>query len=377
VAAWTRTHRRAHAYNHRMDPRVLPLLATVLSSSLLAAPPAPSAPQRRADRIGPGVYVIQHRDALPDFPEGNTTVVVGERSVLVVDSGLLPSNARQDIAEIRRWTDRPVQTLVLTHGHTDHTSGTGTYARAWPGLRIVAHRETRTLMARYTPGYPDLWVRRTADLRRQADTGKAEDGTALSTAQLEEIRADVRAREAITEDLRGTADSPLPDVTFEQGSLSFDLGGREAQVRFLGRGNTAGDVVVWLPAERIAVVGDILVSPVPYTCSGFPVDWVRTLDAIAALQPALIVPGHGEVMHDLGYLRMVHDLVASVVEQVDAIFQRIPGGGQSSLEVARKSVKVDAFRDRIPARNQYISDFFGRSVPNCLVRNAYYQLAPR
>ena len=134
---------------------------------------------------------------------------------------------------------------------------------------------------------------------------------------------------------------------------------------------------MYLPAERIAVVGDILVSPVPYTCSGFPVDWVHTLDAVAALQPAIIVPGHGEVMRDLGYLHTVRDLLASVVEQVDAIFQRIPGGGQSSLEQARKSVKVDAFRDRIPPGNQYNRDFFGRNVPNCLVRNAYYQLAPR
>ena len=159
--------------------------------------------------------------------------------------------------------------------------------------------------------------------------------------------------------------------------MSFDLGGREVQVRFLGRGNTAGDLVLSLPAERIAVVGDILVSPMPYTCSGFPVDWVHTLDAVAALDPKILVPGHGEVMRDLGYLRTVRALVASVVEQVDAIFQRIPGGGQSSLENARKSVKVDAFRDRIPASNQYNRDFFGRSVPNCLVRNAYYQLAPR
>ena len=40
-------------------------------------------------------------------------------------------------------------------------------------------------------------------------------------------------------------------------------------------------------------------------------------------------------------------------------------------------MKVDAFRDRIPAGNQYNRDFFGRNVPNCLVRNAYYQLVPR
>jgi len=323
------------------------------------------------------VYVIQHRDALPDFPQGNTTVVVGTRSVLVVDSGYLPSTAREDIEEIRRWTDRPVQTLVLTHGHTDHTSGTGVYARAWPGLRIVAHRETRTLMARYTPGYPELFARRTAELKRTLDSGKDEDGASIKPEQLSAIRDDVRAREAITEDLRSTGENPLPDVTFEQGSLSFDLGERIVQVRFLGRGNTAGDLVVFLPAERIAIVGDILVSPVPYTCSGFPVDWIGTLDAVAALQPAVIVPGHGELMRDLTYLRTFQELLTTVVRQVDSIFQRIPGGGQASLEKARKAVDVSAFRGKFPAGNQYNRDFFGRSVPNCLVRNVYSQLAPR
>ncbi|HZW88003.1 MAG TPA: MBL fold metallo-hydrolase [Myxococcaceae bacterium] len=100
--------------------------------------PGPKSPPRRTDQIAPGVHVIQHQDALPDFPEGNTTVVVGKQSVLVVDTGYLPSTASRDIEEIRRWTDKPVRTLVLTHGHTDHTSGTGVYARAFPGLRVVA-----------------------------------------------------------------------------------------------------------------------------------------------------------------------------------------------------------------------------------------------
>jgi hypothetical protein len=82
-------------------------------------------------------------------------------------------------------------------------------------------------------------------------------------------------------------------------------------------------------------------------------------------------------MRDLTYLHTMRDLLVSVVDQVNAIFQRLPGGGQSSLEHARKSVSVEAFRSRFPAGNQYNRDFLGRTVPNCLVRNAYYQLAPR
>ncbi len=349
--------------------------------ALLLTGPAPGTdegpPQRRVDDLAPGIHVIRHADALPDFPEANVTVIVGDRAALVVDSGFLPSTARKDIEDIRRWTNKPVRTLVLTHGHTNHTSGNGVYARAYPGLAIVAHRETRNLMARYTPGFAELFARRTAELKQQVASGKADDGTPLTTVQMAAVRDDVRAREAIDPDLRGMGDNPLPDLTFEQGSMAFDLGGREVQVKFLGRGNTAGDVVVWLPAERLAIVGDILVAPVPFTCSGFPVDWIGTLDAVAGLHPQAIVPGHGPVMRDLTYLHTVRELLVSVVDQVNAIFQRLPGGGQSSLEHARKSVSVEAFRSRFPAGNQYNRDFLGRTVPNCLVRNTYYQLAPR
>ena len=230
---------------------------------------------------------------------------------------------------------------MLTHGHTDHTSGNGVYARAYPGLAIVAHRETRNLMARYTPGFAELFARRTAELKQQVASGKADDGTPLTTVQMAAVRDDVRAREAIDPDLRGMGDNPLPDLTFEQGSMAFDLGGREVQVKFLGRGNTAGDVVVWLPAERLAIVGDILVAPVPFTCSGFPVDWIGTLDAVAGLHPQAIVPGHGPVMRDLTYLHTVRELLVSVVDQVNAIFQRLPGEDR-----ARSSTRARASASR-------------------------------
>ena len=334
-------------------------------------------PQRKITRLADGVYEIQHPDALPDFPEGNTTVIIGDRSVFVVDSGYLPSSTRRDITQIREWTNKPVRYLMITHGHTDHDSGNGTYAREFPGLTIIAHRETRNLMSRYTPGYPELFGARTAQLKKYLQTGSDDNGKPLTAENKEQITREVSAREIAGEDFKSMGDNPLPDLTFDQSSLSFDLGSREVQVKFLGRGNTAGDIVAFLPKEKIAIVGDILVHPLPYTCSGFPVDWATTLDNVAALRPDVIVPGHGEVMHDLTYLSTVRELLKSVISQVNAIFQQIPGGGQSSLERAQKAVDVSMFRDKFPRGDQYNPDFFGRSVPNCLVRNTYFQLAPR
>ncbi len=197
------------------------LLAVLVSAPVLGASPA-----HQVEQLAPGVYVIEHPDALPDFPEGNTTVVIGDRSVLVVDSGYLPSTARRDIEQIRRWTDWPVRTLVLTHGHTDHTSGNVVYAAPTRGFASSRTVRCGTSWRGTPPGYPELFTQRTAELKRQLETNRAEDGTALTAAQVNAVRDDVRAREAITADLRTMGENPLPDVTFDQGGLSFDLGGR-------------------------------------------------------------------------------------------------------------------------------------------------------
>ena len=76
--------------------------------------------ERQVRQLAPGVYTIRHADPTDDFPDGNTTVVIGEREVLVVDTCYLPSSADADIALIRGWTDKPVRWVLNTHWHNDH-----------------------------------------------------------------------------------------------------------------------------------------------------------------------------------------------------------------------------------------------------------------
>ena len=69
----------------------------------------------------------------------------------------------------------------------------------------------------------------------------------------------------------------LRKVKFQSATLTFDhdfridLGNREVQVKFLGRGNTAGDAVAYLPNEKIVVAGDLVVYPIPYIYDGYPI----------------------------------------------------------------------------------------------------------
>jgi hypothetical protein len=74
------------------------IVATALSALLLAAGSAAAdtfaSKERVVTPLAPGIYAIRHKDATPDWPNGNTLVVIGEREVLVVDSCVLPSAAR-------------------------------------------------------------------------------------------------------------------------------------------------------------------------------------------------------------------------------------------------------------------------------------------
>jgi cyclase len=368
-----------------IHPVLCLLVALSLSSTLCAqmmgnqspgsVSPSTFTPQRKITKLAEGVYEIQHPDVLPGFPEGNTTVIIGQDAVFVVDSGYLPSTTRKDIAQIREWTQNPVRFLMNTHGHTDHTTGNGIYAREFPGLAIIAHRATRTLMSRYTPGYPELFTAATDQLKKTLVSGLGDDGKPIPADIMRELGQVIARREASDDDIHSMGKNVLPNVLLDDGHFRIDLGGRDVQVMFLGRGNTAGDLVAFLPKERIAVVGDIVVHPVPYTCSGFPLDWSKTLGRIEALAPETIVPGHGEVMHDLKYVETLKSLLDTVATQVDGAFQRVLG--VPSLEQVQHVVDVSAFRASFPSGDQYNHNFFGRSVPNCLVRNTYYQMAPR
>ncbi len=120
----------------------------------------------------------------------------------------------------------------------------------------------------------------------------------------------------------------LKQVKFQSATLTFehdfsvDIGDREVQVKFLGRGNTAGDAVVYLPKEKIAIVGDLVVYPIPYIYDGYPTEWIQTMQNLGQLDADTIVPGHGPIMHDKTYLSLIRDLLKSAVDQMNAELKR-------------------------------------------------------
>ncbi len=291
--------------------------------------------------VGQGIYEIRHPDAPDGFPQGNTTVIVGDRAALVVDSCLLASSARQDVEQIRKWTQKPVAWLVNTHWHFDHTLGNSVYAAAYPGLQIVAHAETKKMIERFNPGAVRRYPGRQQRFQKMLDTGKDQDGKPLSEALRADLRKALAGLAPVVAEMKD-ATQLAPNVSFD-GDLSIDLGNREVEIRFLGRGNTAGDTVVYLPKEKLLVAGDLLDHPIPYFFGGYPVDLVATLRRIGALEVSTIIPGHGEVLSGKAYLGQVVEMVSAVNAEVE---KELNAGLSKDevLETAPKNLDVARWR---------------------------------
>jgi cyclase len=343
-----------------MERPFIALCAIALTSGVAVADSSVTT-QRSVAKVAEGVYAIRHADAPDTNPQGNTTVIVGERSVLVIDSAYLPSSAAEDIAQIRRWTDKPVRYLLNTHWHPDHQRGNSAYVDAFPDVAIVAHRETAKLMAAYDAANRERYPQRLQSLKEtlakgpDAELQKTVDGRSRVLAELERSRLQ------------------LPTLTFDS-ELNIDLGNRVVEIRHTGIGDTRGDAWAYLPKEQILVTGDLLVAPVPYFFAGYPEGLARTLHRLLELDVKAIVPGHGDVMHDKTYMRAVLEMIETIVGQVNAAIVRI-GSLSARLEDVRPQIDVTKYRRRFAGDDPHNQEYFDESIEG-LIKDAFYQ-APK
>jgi glyoxylase-like metal-dependent hydrolase (beta-lactamase superfamily II) len=109
-------------------------------------------PVRIVSKVTDGVYFIRHSDA-PDFkPQGNTSIIIGEKKVIVVDPCYLRSSAREDIEQIRRLTDKPVDYLINTNRHASRRRRNPEYVRAFPHVTVITHEGTESERIEYDIG---------------------------------------------------------------------------------------------------------------------------------------------------------------------------------------------------------------------------------
>jgi glyoxylase-like metal-dependent hydrolase (beta-lactamase superfamily II) len=234
--------------------------------------------------------ISEHAWAYTAEGDPNTGIVIGDDCVLVADTQATPAMAADVVRRIREVTDKPIKYVVLTHYHAVRVLGAAGYGAE----HILASQDTRDLIV--------------------------ERGEADKASEIGRFPRLFQNVETVPPGLT------WPTMTFT-GKMTLWLGKLEVQLIQLGRGHTKGDTVVWLPEERTLLSGDLVeFGATPYAGDAYFQDWPQTLDNIAALKPAALVPGRGaalttpaQVAEGLtGTRNFISDVYASVQEGVKA-----------------------------------------------------------
>jgi glyoxylase-like metal-dependent hydrolase (beta-lactamase superfamily II) len=226
----------------------------------------------------------EHAYAYTAEGDPNTGIVIGDDAVMVIDTQATPVMAADVIRRIREVTAKPIKYVVLSHYHAVRVLG----ASAYLPEHIIASEDTLSM------------------IRERGEQDKA--------SEIGRFPRLFRNVESVPPGLT------WPTLTFN-GKMTLWLGKLEVQILQLGRGHTKGDTVVWLPSERILFSGDLVeFDATPYAGDAYFADWPRTLDNLAALNPAKLVPGRGAALEDeaqvaqglAGTRAFVADVYASV-----------------------------------------------------------------
>lgn len=202
----------------------------------------------------------EHTYAYTAEGDPNTGVVVGDDAVLVADTQATPAMAQDVVRRIREITDKPIRYVVLTHYHAVRVLG----ASGFNPQEIISSQDTY-----------DLIVER------------GEQDKASEIGRFPRLFCNV---ESIPGGLT------WPTMTFNK-KMTLWLGKVEVQLLQLGRGHTKGDTVVWLPQDRVLLSGDLVeFNATPYAGDAYFKDWPQTLENLAALKPAALVPGRGAAL---------------------------------------------------------------------------------
>jgi glyoxylase-like metal-dependent hydrolase (beta-lactamase superfamily II) len=255
--------------------------ALALAVVLCAAPAfAQQSPRQTALReIIPGHFA---------FSSGsfNSGIIVTSEGAVVLDALNSESAGKAEREAIANTIHQPVRFLVSSTFHNNYSKGNIAYADVWK----IGHENYRT----------DL----------------------LALMQRENVSAqEQKAR--------------LPDQTYRN-RVTLYLGGKEIQIRFLGRGHTRGDSIIYVPQDRIIYLSELFFAEqFLYIDDGFGLDWLKTLDAAESLGADIFVPAHGPIPIDprqtresLGRFRQM------LVDIRDAVQKEVARGATEEQAVA-------------------------------------------
>jgi len=207
----------------------------------------------------------------------NSHFIVTDDGVLVFDTGSSELIGRAIITAIKTVTDKPVRWVVNSHSHADHWLGNAAFIDS--GAEFISTKSSLTIMKKH---------------------GKE----------------DVDAFYRMTEGATGTSRIKYPSVLLEQ-RIKRDFGGIDVEFIFSNDAHSPGDILMWLPKQKIIFGGDVLSSdrmPI-LTYHGNVPQLIETLHDVEKLNPTIVLPGHGKpttvksISRDADILALVSALV--------------------------------------------------------------------
>ena len=245
----------------------MPRLLSLLILSLASCASADRAGDLAPIKIIPG-YFGEAR-----APDGNTIIFEGNDGLAVVDTGRHLDHQEKILAYARE-RGKPIAVLVNTHWHLDHSGGNAEIRAAHPGAKLHTSNAVDGALEGFL-------ARSLARARARVADPKVP----------EEQKVEARLGIAAMEDRRNL----LPDVPVT-GPAELDVGGRRLRLRLARRAATDGDVWLYDPATRTAVVGDLVVVPAPFFDTGCAQGWKAALADIEKAPFTTLIPGHGPSM---------------------------------------------------------------------------------
>lgn len=212
-------------------------------------------------------------------PDGNSIFLDAPRGLILIDTGRDPEHAAALLAYARQ-RGQPIAAIVNTHWHLDHSTGNTEIRAAFPNAPLYASNAIEGALIGFLP-----------NSRRGAEQ-------ALAAGQVpESMRPELtRAFDVMDHPERLRPTRPVTRSGMQ------NIAGRRLQVNLAPYAATEGDVWLYDPALRLAIVGDLVVGPVPFMDTACAESWRAALDRIAGTPFTTVIPGHGAPMDRTAFL---------------------------------------------------------------------------